>query len=152
MEPEEDITLRNFSLKDTKVLEGFQKESVPISFPGIKPNLPNFKKNLFKYFKKEPDGIAVLEKDGEVIGYIWLNTKYNSFRKKRYGLIRKLYIKNAYRGRGLAKRLLKFAEEYFEKKKAKYIELKVTLTIRAAVDLYKKAGYLQKRIILEKRL
>ncbi len=148
----EGIILRDLKPEDINSLIEFHKKSISINFPGIRPAPKNFKNNLLKWFKKEPRGINVLEKEGKVIGYMWLNTKYNSFRKKRFGLIRQLFIKEGYRGRGLAKQLVKFAEEYFKKRGANYMELKVTLINKAAISLYKKAGFKEKRVVMEKEL
>lgn len=152
MASEKRIRLRNFKPSDSNALSDFQKETIQLNFPDVDVDINTFKKNLKIWHRQEPDGIKVLERGGEVIGYVWVNTSYNSFRKKRFGLVRHIFIRKDHRGKDFAKRLMRAAEKYLRGQGVSYIELKVTMTNTAAIGLYKALGYKEKRVIMEKKL
>ena len=141
----DEFSMRGFNKSDIDSLAEFKRKSVKINLPDASENsVKNYKKNLLKWNKKEPEGIKIAEKNGEIAGYIWLNTK------KRYGLIRHLFVKEKFRREGLAKKLFFLAENYFKKKKKEKIRLTATLKREWLVEFYERMGYEKKRVIMEK--
>ncbi|MFA7158550.1 MAG: GNAT family N-acetyltransferase [Kiritimatiellia bacterium] len=62
-------------------------------------------------------------------------------RKKRTALLSKIYVRQALRGRGLGKDILKFAEKYCLKKKAKMLWLTVNRNNKDSIAFYLRAGF-----------
>lgn len=141
------MIIRDLKKKDVEELSNFKKSSAKISFPDSDLNIEIFKRNLLK---SNPEFIKIVEDNKIVVGYIWLGIKKVDVGK--YGIIRNLFIKENYRGKGLALKLMKLAEEYFKNIGIKKIRLTITLTNEASMNLCKKLGYKEKRIILEKEL
>lgn len=145
-----EITQRKFREDDISKIIKFKKKSAEISFPGYKFNEEIHKKKMLKSIEKEPEGIQILESNGEMIGYMWFSSKNGDF--GRHGLIHHLFIDENYRGKGLAKRLINYAEKYFESRGIKRIKLTVTATNEPAIKLYEKFNYKKRRFVMEKTL
>lgn len=146
------ISFKKFILKeDLKYILVWHKDMVKIDFPDSKYKKSLFIKILEKEYKKEPGGFMIVMDGPKKIGFLWLNTRYDPYRNKKYGYIHYLYLIKEYRGLGLGKDLLKKAEDYFlKKKRLKIIQLGTGAHNLAALKLYNKMKYKQKRIILEK--
>jgi N-acetylglutamate synthase-like GNAT family acetyltransferase len=78
---------------------------------------------------KNKDVFVILKND-KIIGSISLNLKEN--------LLGTLYVKHNEVGKGIGKKLLKYAERYAKKKGTKYFQFDSTLT---AYEFYKSQGY-----------
>lgn len=144
------IKIRNFQIEDLEKICKFKRESVKVSFPGSKVNINLFKKKLLKQIKVKPDSIKVLEKDNILIGYIWLRIIKTSISK--YGKIHHIFVDKNYRNLGLGKKLIWQAEKYFKSNNVNKIRLTVTKSNRVAINFYKKLGFEEKRIVMEKEL
>jgi len=138
------MKIRKFRRSDLPILCEFQKENLEINFPDLPKNIKRFKRNLLEWSKKEPEGIKIVESEGRVIGYIWLNTK------EHYGLVRHLFVMKEKRGKGIGRKLMKIAEDYFKDKNKNKVRLTVTLSNEKLVGFYKKLGYKGKRLIMER--
>lgn len=144
---EDKFTIREFKKEDIDTLVEFKRRSVELNLPNSSANnVKNFKNNILRWYEKEPEGIKVVEEDGEIVAYVWLNTK------KNYGLIRHLFVRKEYRRKGIAKKLFSLAEEYFNSKGKEKIRLTATLSRDWLVKFYEKMGYEKKRIIMEKSI
>lgn len=150
MKFENDVIQRNFRKEDLEKIIQFRRKSFDLNYPGKKFNEHIFLKNLLRCVEKNPDWIQVLEKNGEVIGYIWFGLKKTYAGEK--GEIYNLYIDENYRRKGLAKKLIKHAENYLSSKGIEFLELKVTETNLPAVKLYEKLNFKKTRIVMEKKL
>ncbi len=142
------IKQRTFREEDLPTIIGFKTKSVKVSFPGHKFDPEKFRDSLLRQWEKEPDGIQILEEDGKIIGYIWFNS--GSGDVGRYGMLRQLFIDDGYRGRGLAERLIRYAEDYFFSRGIKRIKLTVTMANSPAMKLYEKLKYDKTRVVMEK--
>ncbi|RLJ10139.1 MAG: hypothetical protein DRP15_01020 [Candidatus Aenigmatarchaeota archaeon] len=145
-----EFVIRNFKPEDLDVITMFKQESGRISFPDSKIDLEMFKRSLLSRVRKDPETVKVIEKDGEIIGYIYF------FIKKTLtgtcGYIEHVFVRNEHRGKGLGKLLMKEAERYFKSKGIKRIRATVTLSNQTSLAMCRSLGYKEKRIILEKEL
>ena len=87
--------------------------------------------------------------DNENIENVWTATDGNisigcvAFRKKaeEAGEIKRLFIRQAYRGHGIAKRLLKTVENHAISQGCHTLFLDTRITLEPAVSLYRNAGF-----------
>ena len=147
---DEEIIQRSFRKEDLPKILEFKNKSFSINFPGKRFNEKRFVKKLLKCAEKNPEWVQVLEKDGEIIGYIWFSLKNEG--EDMYGLINHLFIDEAHRRKGFAKRLIEYAEKYLASIGVKQMKLHVTLTNTPALKLYEKLNYKKTRILMEKEL
>ncbi|MCK5023952.1 MAG: GNAT family N-acetyltransferase [Candidatus Aenigmarchaeota archaeon] len=141
---------RRFQESDIEKILEFKKKSVQVSFPDNNFNPEKYKESVLKNFEREPEGMHVLEENGKVIGFLWMSTTRTILGK--CGLVHQIYIDDEFRGKGLAKKLMDCAEEYFREKNIKRIKLTVTLENVSAIKLYEKIGYQKKRVVMEKNI
>ena len=118
-------------------------ETMKISFPDSDFNREMFKQLLLRILKKEPERVRMLELDRNVVGYIQFKAMKSTVGD--FGLIEHVFIDPAQRRKGLAKKLVQAAEEYFRSKGLKLAKLSVTKTNNYALSLYKSLGYEVKR-------
>jgi ribosomal-protein-alanine N-acetyltransferase len=146
----EKIVQRNFRENDLPQIIRFKKESTEISFPGRELKPERFTMRILRYLKKYPERVQVLEKDGEIIGYIWFGIKEGDLGK--YGFLHQIFIREDFRKQGLANKLLSYAERYLRSNGAGSIQLNVTETNLPAVKFYERMNYKRTRLVMEKRL
>ncbi|TDQ34589.1 GNAT family N-acetyltransferase [Aureibacillus halotolerans] len=86
-------------------------------------------------------GYYLVEKAGdEVIGWVFLGPRTDSFTDERIGFIYELYVKEEHRGQGLAKQLLDEAIRQLQEQGNKEIRLSV-FSGNEAVRLYEQLGF-----------
>ena len=144
------IVQREFRREDLPHLKEFKKQSMGISFPGKELDEAKFERRLLACAAKYPEWIRVLDKEGEVIGYIWFGCSHGD--TGRYGFLHQLFIKENYRKSGLARQLLDYTEDYLRARGVRRMELKVTETNIPALNLYEKMNYRRTRFVMEKKL
>jgi ribosomal protein S18 acetylase RimI-like enzyme len=88
--------------------------------------------------------------DAEPLGFIILST--GQFNKARFGYVENLFVSAGARGRGVAKALLGFAEEFFAGQGIDSLQLDVFVGHAAAIKLYQAQGYAVSRHRMEKRI
>lgn len=93
----------------------------------------------------------VLLNNGVVNGWILIGEMFNPYTMARSGLISELYILPQFRKNGLGYKLMKFAISHFRQKNYKTIHLNV-FKGNPALDLYKKMGFNEISIAMEKQL
>lgn len=87
--------------------------------------------------------------ENENIGKIWVAVSDNipigciAYREKDDGIgeVKRLYIKEEYRGRGLSKELLKAVECYAEEQGCHTLFLDTRITLEPAVSIYRAFGF-----------
>ncbi len=144
------ITQREFRREDLPHIIEFKRQSMGASFPGKELDEAKFRRRLLACAARYPEWIRVLERHGEVIGYIWFGC--SSGYSGRYGFLHQLFIKESHRQSGLAEQLLSYAENYMKAKHIGRMELKVTETNVPALKLYEKMAYRRTRFVMEKKL
>jgi ribosomal protein S18 acetylase RimI-like enzyme len=134
------------------------KDRNPLHQPYWKINYKNclkdtkdFLKN--KEYKDYQFRVAVVE--NKVVGFILFTIKKLSstfYKVTKYGYIEEVAVDKAYRRRGIAKKLLESALDYFKKKNLKYVSCKVELDNIPALKTWEKYGFKQETIELVKKL
>jgi len=91
--------------------------------------------------------IGVSEVEGNIVGCIYgcvrdqTKEELLEYKKIIFGHIPDFFIKDGYRGQGIGKRLLQFAEDFLMEKKCDYIELSVRTRNTRAHKFYVELGY-----------
>lgn len=83
----------------------------------------------------------VAEVDNLVVGYLILTKVLNPVKNRYYYLVDYVCVDDDYRGNGIGKELLSYAEEYAKSNKAIYLQLTCSTFRTSAHELYKKCGY-----------
>jgi len=89
---------------------------------------------------------------GNFVGYIIIGPTGTMFTPLSFGFIYDIYVKEGFRGRGIAKSLMKKAEDYFKKEGFGKLKLEVAASNAVARSLYEKLGFQAERIFMGKRL
>ncbi len=148
-------TLDDFeALKEIKLLS--KKEELKYS-ESIRPIEDN-KEDYFRYLKKDlfykSRGVFIAVDSSKVIALIlaqWFKPlPISKFKKKGY--ISNLYILEEYRKKGIAKKLIKKAEEWLKDAGTQHISLEIHVDNKPALDLYKKLGYEDYTLKLSKKI
>jgi mycothiol synthase len=92
--------------------------------------------------------LFVLEDEGEVQGFVWTVIRMDL--QGLFGSVDQVYLKPAYRGRGLGARLMEAAHRHLAEAGVAYVRLYVTESNRAAVSLYRRLGYDVIRLEMER--
>ena len=111
--------------------------------------------SLVKEVAEEEGSIFVCQADGKVVGMaaVTVSGRDNSpdVAIKEYGHIIELAVLREYKGRGYGSALLAKAEEFIREKGIDWMQFNV-LKGNSAVDFYKKAGYRERSVRMEKKL
>lgn len=141
------MIIRPFRSSDLDRIIEFKQESSKISFPACEIDSSFFRKNILK---AEPGSILVAEDNANLVGYIYLKTKRTD--TGIHGIIHHIFVDPEHRGRGLATQLMQKGEDYFRSKNLKSLRSTITITNEPSINMIKKFGYREKRIIFEKDL
>ena len=108
------------------------------------------KKSLEEIKKLAKEELYVSVIDNKIIGFIASNIQKDD-KEKAY--IRELWLMHNYQKKGIGKKMVKFIEEKYKKKKVKKLRL-VSKTTAGAFKFYKKLEYqkLDELVFMEKRL
>lgn len=82
--------------------------------------------------------------EGEVAGYLLLTDVLNPVKDKIYCLVDYVCVSSKYRGLGVGKYLVDYAEEIAKGKNAMYLQLTCSRFRVAAHRLYEKCGYIMR--------
>ncbi len=121
-----------------------------INFPKDSPNYDEFKKNTLKEYQEQPEGFFFVYEDGRIIGFLKLRIRYNPFRKQTHGWLGCIHLEPESRSKGYGKQLMKFVDEYFRKRVCAYSFLGTSFFNEASRGLFRKSGYSEVRVIMEK--
>jgi ribosomal protein S18 acetylase RimI-like enzyme len=144
------IKQRNFVESDLPEIIAFRREGVRISFPSHEFNEARFTERFLRYANKHPERVQVLERNGEIIGYIWFGVSDGDTGK--HGELHQIFIREGFRKKGLAKRLLSYAEKHLASMGANSMRITATDSNCRAVKFYEKMKYRRIRTVMEKRL
>lgn len=108
---------------------------------------PNLKNDLFfigRHLRAENIQVIKAEIKGQICGYLILyinNYPDNYFICPARGFISSIGVDEQFRGQGIGKKLLAFAEQMLKEKGIKILEIDVYTFNKAADNLYNKAGF-----------
>jgi len=92
----------------------------------------------------------VAEDDGKIVGYIWFKVIESAMGV--FGRTEHIFVDESYRSKGIGRKLMDAAEDYFMRHGIKTAKLTVTSTNKTAISLYSDMGYEVKRYRMEKDL
>ena len=89
--------------------------------------------------------------DGNVVGYLLLTKVLNPVKDKYYYLVDYVCVDSNYRGYGVGKKLLAYAEDIAKSDNAMYLQLTCSYFREAAHRLYESCGYIKRDSILYRK-
>jgi ribosomal protein S18 acetylase RimI-like enzyme len=92
-------------------------------------------------FHKQDSIILVVQNDGRIVGFTQLYPSFSSVSMKPIWILNDLFVEPAWRNKGMAKRLLRAAEDFARTTEAVRITLATQISNTAAQALYKSLGY-----------
>ena len=155
-----ECTCRLATEDDIPVLAIFERELARSAFPEDPIlDLAYHEEKLRRAMRHEPEGMVVEVATGpapgsgdEIAGWLWLSTRKTLATGERYGVLRSLYVRNQYRGRGLADDLTRYALRYFAGRGVRKIMAKVHAGNQSAIHVLRRAGFGPLHLTLEARL
>lgn len=158
---ENNFNIRKANIKDLKEilrlnLELFNKEhrefgkNINLKWTHSKAGRKHFKEKI-----TEKDGfVEVVETNGKVIGYLCggISKKLSFGKKAKYAELQSIFLEKKFRGKGLGSKLIKNFINWCKKKKVNYISLTVSVKNIITLTLYRKLGFKDEALILEKKL
>ncbi len=80
---------------------------------------------------------------GKIVGFLvaMVTEPLPIFVEREYGSLNDMFVKEEHRGKGLGKRLMETAIEWFKEKKIRRIELRVGASNRDAIAFYESHGF-----------
>jgi len=136
--------------KTLDILLKFDEDNQRINFPKDRSNREETVKRIKREYKEEPKGMNLVTYQGEIIGCLFLKTRYNPYRGCYFGDLRSIYLVEEFRDKGIGEVLMSYMEEYFKKKGCKYMFLGTFVGNEKAKGLYKKMGFTETRVLMEK--
>ncbi len=119
-------------------------------YPDQRFDEEGFLSTLRQSYDFEPDGVMIVEREGERVGFLFLRSFKGE--KTPYGLVSQLYIVPEARGKGLGLLALKRAESYFRERGMKKVRLRVSAENEIALSLYREAGFSVEELKMVKAL
>lgn len=111
-------------------------------------------KSLYESFYNNDDICLLIAKNDEsIIGYIYGYIQNNGDSKiDKVSVLDALFVEEDFRNLGVASKLIKDFKKWSYNYGVKYIELKVCSENNQAINLYKKSGFAQNKIIMSLKL
>ena len=138
---------------------GLYKHHDPYRDPYYYPRLKNAPEVWKKYIKKELRKknfiILVATIDNQIVGYLTAHLKlYNPpvFKRKQTSYVHDVFVDTEFRNQGIGKILMLHLEKILKKKKVKLLRLEVHYKNKKAIKFYKKIGFRDHLIHLQKVL
>lgn len=109
---------------------------------------------VFEHFlRKEGSKILIAEDENhDFLGYLFVGESTNEMTGQTSGFIYDIYVAKEHRGKGVGARLMKEAENYCKQKGYARISLMVSTHNEPAIQLYRKTGFKDEQIFMEKEL
>jgi ribosomal protein S18 acetylase RimI-like enzyme len=170
------MIIRKATIKDTEKLAELyyefystHKEMGKFWLPNWAPkNAKNFgdfvmAKEVMKHLKDEAidavtkyksTSLFIAEENKQVVGFVsfYIEKNISWFRVKKYGFIDEVCVFKNFRGRGIARKLVDFAENYLKKKGIKYAMLKTSLENKNSRSTWEHLGYKKELYVHVKEL
>jgi ribosomal protein S18 acetylase RimI-like enzyme len=143
------LQIRVATQQDLTIIRRFEKivqEEATVGYLKQSDDVPNIKANFggnSYYF------VAIHQ--GVFLGWILVGETYHPFKNELSGIILEIYILHAHRGKGYAKKLMKYALNYLKQRGFKAVQLNV-FSGNPAYNMYKALGFSDISIAMEKKL
>ncbi len=131
----------------------FERELARSSFPEDPIlDLEYHEEKLRRALRQEPQGMIVQTVQGEIASWLWLSTRRTLATGEQYGLIRSIYVRKRYRGRGLALGLADYALRYFAGQGVTKIIAKVHVDNQPGMQVLRHIGFEPLHVTLQYRM
>lgn len=100
-------------------------------------------RTMSKQLQEEGASYFVYSEDEVIRGFVLVDKKIDAIEQKEYGFIYELYVLEAYRNQGIAKKLIHFVNDYYKKHNVSEVRLNVYAG-NDAKYLYEKIGFLER--------
>jgi GNAT superfamily N-acetyltransferase len=111
-------------------------------WPDKQIDYEEMRKVVRKYIKESNYHIYGYEDNGVLLGIITISFRWAVFYEGKVATIEELVVDQAHQGKGIGKKLVKFAEDkIIRKHKAKGIELSSDLRRKSTHEFWEKMGY-----------
>ncbi len=139
--------------RDQADVLSFQYEIYETNFPGCTVDdafIRDYSLTLRDALKDPNDNLLVLERGGQVVGFIWMSL-VSTLLDTCVGYIKNIYVARELRGRGYGRMMLEAADEWFQMHGATKATLDASAGNKQAVGLYECVGYRTTRFRMEKQ-
>jgi len=112
-------------------------------------------RRYFTEFSSRDDKLVLVAVKGtDIVGFLtaMITTTLPIFVERNYGLLNDMFVKQEYRGKGIGKRLLMTATEWFKQKHMRRLELRVDARNSEAISFYEAHGFRIRSHTLKKEL
>ncbi len=139
-------TIRKATLEDLPTLLDFEQKIIEAETP-MDPTLKTEEKisyyDLGEYIKSDHTEVVVAEVDGEVVGsgYGQIRNRKEYFKQEKLGYIGFMYVKEAFRGKGISQQIISYLSDWFVAESIDEIQLDVYDQNPRAIRAYEKAGF-----------
>ncbi len=138
----ERLKLENFKWKHFPEILEFEREVAKRSFPDNPILDENYHRGkLEKALKRERAGLKVGLLNSEVVGWLWLRTEKDRNTKEKFGYVKTIIVKPEHRHRGLGRRLVEAAKQYFQVKGVSRVDAIVSASNREAAFFFEEVGF-----------
>jgi ribosomal protein S18 acetylase RimI-like enzyme len=140
--------------RDLPVLAIFERELAKLSFPDDPIlDLKYHEEKLTRALASDPEGMVVLTDDAtaEIAAWLWMGTRKTLATGERYGVVRSIYVRPEYRGRGLGSSLAEYARRYFDRMDVAKVYAKLHAENAAGIRLLEKVGFEELHVTMEYR-
>jgi ribosomal protein S18 acetylase RimI-like enzyme len=96
--------------------------------------------------------VAEDENDGQVVGFVRLQTQIDYFSREKLGYISNIAVDKAYEGQGIGRKLIKRAEKWVRDKGFDLLRLHVFVENERAQRIYQENGFQQDIVSYVKRV
>ena len=140
--------------RDLPVLAICERELAKLSFPDDPIlDLKYHEEKLTRALASDPEGMVVLTDDatGEIVAWLWMGMRKTLATGERYGIVRSIYVRPEYRGRGLGSSLAEYARRYFDGKSIAKVYAKLHADNAGGIRLLEKVGFEELHVTMEWR-
>lgn len=146
------IDTRIANLDDLETLKAFEQALIEVERPmddSLRQQGLMYYYDLEELITSENSDVLIALDEGKIIGCGYGMIKQHErdiFVTTDYGYIGFMYVKDAYRGKGVGQAILQGLNEWFKSRNMKEVRIKVYENNPKAIKAYEKAGF-QKKLI-----
>lgn len=148
------MEIKKLTRADLSTICNWHKEHVRINFPDSKYKKTPFENKVKEYLVKDDQFKLMIKvvQDNKMAAWLWLIKVWDEFKDIYYCDLHYIHVHKSLRGQGVGKRLMRMTEDWAKENGMKEIRLGTNWDNRTARKIYDHAGFIKKRILMEKRI
>lgn len=149
----EELILRDFKWADFSSILEFEREIARISFPEA-PILDReyHREKLQRALKQDNSHLHVAVLSKEIVGWLWLRMEKDRNTGERFGYIKSIIVKPKHRHQGFGRKLLEFADRFFQEKHINRVDLIAGAANHEALMFFEEMGFEPQYSTMRKRI